>query len=152
MARTERYEIAGVTLALAAAGLHLVWGLPRLVVYLRLGRFTDLRPLLFVVSGVIVVVAAIALYQGSSRRISAGVLISVMVVYLAGYVAWHLLGHPIIIDGALQSHFHPDNPGSVVVAHLRNDPFALATAIVELLAIGTLAPLLRPPDHAPNSP
>jgi predicted membrane channel-forming protein YqfA (hemolysin III family) len=149
MARTERYEIAGVTLALAAAGLHLVWGVPRFVVYLRLGRFTDLRPPLFIVSAVIVVVAAIALYQGTSRRLSAGVLIGVMVGYLAGYVAWHLLGHPIIIDGSLQSHFHPDNPASVVIAHLQNDTFALATAIVELLAIGTLSPLLRPTDHSP---
>lgn len=144
MDRSERYEIAGVTLALAAAGLHLVWGVPRLILYLRLGRFTDFRPLLFVVSGVIVVIAAIALYQGASRRVSAGVLIGVMLVYLGGYVAWHLLGHPILLEGSLQTHYHPDNPASVVVAHLQNDMFALATALVELLAIGTLAPLLRP--------
>lgn len=147
MDRTDRYEVAGVTLALAAAGLHLVWGVPRLLVYLQLGRFTDLRPPLFVVSALIVVIAAIALYQSSSPRLTASVLIGVMVFYLGGYVAWHLLGHPIVVDGTLQSHYHPDNPVTVVVTHLQNDMFALATAIVELLAIGTLFPLVRPPNR-----
>lgn len=146
MDRSERYQLAGVTFALAAAGLHLVWGVPRLVVYLQLGRFTDFRPPLFVVSAVIVVVAAIALYRGSSRRAAAAVLIGVMILYLGGYVAWHILGHPIIIEGSLQSHYHPDSATSVVVTHLQNDMFALATAVLELLAIGTLAPLLRLPD------
>lgn len=146
MGTQSRLEFGGITLALAAAGLHLVWGFPRLLVYIRLGRLADVRPLLFVISALVVIGAAGLIYVGYTNRWVYGLLIVIMGLYLAGYVLWHLGGHPIFIDGSVETHSHPDNPLVVIITHLLNDTFALVTAVIEFAAILALAPLVIGPE------
>lgn len=143
MLTQERLEFIGVTLGLAAAGLHLVWGVPRLLVYLRLGQLSDLRPLLFVLSGLIIIGLAGLIFRGHAHRWAYALLIGLLGLYLAGYVVWHLGGHPILLDGSIQTHGHPDAPLVIIMSHLLNDTFALVTALLEVGAIIALALLLR---------
>lgn len=135
-------EFAGLTLSLIAGGLHLAWGGPRLVIYLQVGRLPDPRPAVFVLSAIGVAAAVLAMYYGAPERPVYGFLIGVMVVYLVGYVAWHLGGHPIFGPGGVQSNYHPVSPVEVIVDHLRNDLFALGSTVIEIGAIAALAVLL----------
>lgn len=135
-------EFTGLSLSLVAAGLHLAWGGPRLVVYLQLGRLPDPRPALFVLSAIAVVAAIAVLYSGYPASSIYGFLIVVMLVYIIGYVAWHLGGHPIRGPGGIQTNYHPANPVTIIVEHLRNDLFALVSLLIELGAIAALAALL----------
>lgn len=142
METRDALRIAGVWTALVAAGLHLVWGAPRLVVYLGAGRLPDPRPLLFVLSALAVGAAALALYWGAPERPLFGFLVAVMVAYFLGYVAWHLAGHPIVGPGGITTHHHPDGPVAVLLAHLANSGFAQATVALEAVAVAALAALL----------
>lgn len=144
--RRQTVEFAGVTLALVAAGLHLVWGGPRLAVYISVGRLPDLRPALFVISSIAVVFAVIALYRGTPERPVYALLIGIMAVYIAGYIAWHLAGHPILGPGGVQLNYHPPDPVTVVVTHLQNDLFALVSMLVEISALVVLTLLLANPQ------
>lgn len=146
MLTQERLEFVGVTLGLAAAGLHLVWGVPRLLVYLRLGQLSDVRPLLFVLSGLIIIGLAGLIFRGRANRSAYALLIGLLGLYLVGYVVWHLGGHPILLDGSIQTHGHPDKPLVIIMSHLLNDTLALVTALLEVGAIIALAPLLWDKD------
>lgn len=136
-------RFVGVQLALVAAALHFAWGLPRLVVYLGVGRMPDLRPPLFVLSALVVAAAAIALYRTDYERRAAAVLVAVMVAYLVGYAGWHVVGHPVLASGGgIRTAHHPDGPVASTIAHLRNDAYALVTALAEIGAVAALGSLL----------
>lgn len=135
-------RIAGAQSALVAAGLHLVWGLPRLAVYLGAGRLPDPRPLLFVLSALAIGAAALALYRGAPARPIYALLIAVMVAYALGYLGWHLAGHPIMGPDGIAVHYHPDGPLATVGSHLASSGFAQATLALEAAAVGALAALL----------
>lgn len=143
MIARARLEFVGVTLALIAASLHVAWGLPRFVLYTQLGRMPDFRPPLFLLSAAVVAAAVVALYRGRAARPVYAILVAIMLVYLGGYVTWHLTGHPILLEGTLRTNLHPSGPVATLFTHLRNDAFALVTVLVELLVIAALAPLLR---------
>lgn len=141
----ETRGFAGVLLAILAAGLHLVWGAPRLIAYLGVGRLPDARPLLFVLSAA--VVAAAAYHAGAPKRRVYGVLVLVMVAYLVGYVGWHLAGHPIVgTDGTVLTTSHPDGPLAQLVDHLGSDLFAATAVAISVVVLGLLVPLLTAPE------
>jgi hypothetical protein len=104
---TRLLRIVGVQLAVVSAAIHLWWGLPRALVYLRVGTVADPRPYLFVVSAVAVVVGVAWLYAGGPRRKLYALGASVMALYAVGYVWWHLGGHGGAIPG-VQGYGHPD--------------------------------------------
>ncbi|MFC7095866.1 hypothetical protein [Halobaculum marinum] len=138
-------RVAGVQLGLIAIALHLYWGLPRAVVYLRAGTFADPRPYLFVVSGVALAVALLALYavpERVSARAVYAFAVAVLAVWIAGYVWWHLGGHGGAIPG-VKGYGHPDLANLDILLsdqHLFK-PFDLATNATgagALVAFGTL--------------
>ena len=134
----DRVEVAGVVLALVAGGLHLVWGLPRALVYALAGTYPDPRPFLFVASAVAVAAAAVWLARGGPRRPLLGTLAAVVAAYLLGYAGWHLGSH----GGALFPGLTPLRHGGSVVAtlldHLGADAFVLVTTVVEVAALAAL--------------
>lgn len=135
-------RIVGLQCALIAAGLHVVWGLPRLVVYVGQGTMPDARPLLFTLSAVVIVAAVAALFRGADERPIYALLIAIMVVYLLGFAGWHLAGHPVLGPDGVAVHHHPEGPVAQLADHLR-DGYTLATVLFEVGAIVALAPLLR---------
>lgn len=141
----HRLELAGVQLALLAAALHLLWGVPRGIVYLQVGRFPDPRPFLFVASAVAVAAAAIWLARGGPRRPLLAGLASMMVVYVAGYAWWHLGSHGGGLFPGLTPLQHEANPVVLLLDHLVNDPFILVTVVVEVVAFGALVVALLDP-------
>lgn len=135
----DRLELVGVQLALLAAALHLLWGVPRALVYLRVGRFPDPRPFLFVASAVAVAAAAVWLARGGPRRPLLAGLAAMMAVYLLGYAWWHLGSHGGGLFPGLTPLRHDTNPAALLVDHLANDLFGLVTVLAELGALGALA-------------
>lgn len=151
--RREWLELAGVQLALVAAGLHLFWGVPRAFVYLRVGQLTDPRPFVFTLSAAAVVAAVVWLYRGGPERRLYAFLAAVMAVYLVGYAAWHLVGHPVLDPaGGVLVTYHPDDALAVLAGHLAGDRFALAAAVVETGAILVFGMLLAMPDRRDGTP
>jgi hypothetical protein len=142
----DRLELAGVQLAVLAAALHLLWGVPRGLVYLRVGRYPDPRPFLFVASALAVAAAAVWLARGGPRRPLLAGLATMMVVYLLGYAWWHLGSHGGGLFPALTPLQHDANPVVLFVDHLRHDPFVLVTVVAEVGALGALLAALRVPD------
>lgn len=134
----ERLDLIGVTLALTAGGLHLVWGLPRLLIYAQVGRMPDVRPPLFIIGFCLVIVGAVMVLTESRSRYGRYLLTAVMIGYLLGYLVWHMTGHPTIGPGfsIVTSEVH--TPVTVVSDHLRSDRFAFATNGVEVLALAIL--------------
>ena len=132
--RAALFQLFGVQLALVSAGIHLWWGVPKLLVYLPIGSFADPRPYLFVLSGVAIFLGAVALYLGGPPRALYGLGIGAMLAYVSGYAAWHLAGHGGFLPG-VAGYGHAENPLSVVWGHLAADPLAMAAMATELGAI-----------------
>lgn len=141
----DRLELVGVQLALLAAALHLLWGVPRGVVYLRVGRFPDPRPFLFVASALAVGAAAVWLARAGPRKPLLAGIAAMMVVYLLGYAWWHLGSHGGGLFAGLEPLHHDVNPVRLFVAHLMNDPFVLVTVVVEVAALGAIGAALLGP-------
>lgn len=136
--------LAGV-LALAVAGIHLYWGIPRFVAYASVGTMPDPRPLAFVLSGHAVAGALTVVALGvvaAERTYLPG--IALMGVHLVGYTAWHtVLGHGIGASAVRDGHGHGHAADVVVVVgdHLLNSPLVLASKVLEVAVIGLLAVL-----------
>jgi hypothetical protein len=146
--RTARVlRMVGVQLAVVAAAIHLWWGVPRAVVYLRAGTAADPRPYLFVVSALLVFAGVVALYAGANQRALFGLGAGVMALYAVGYVQWHLGGHGGIVPGVEgYGHGGPSVVGTLLSSdHLFRPLDALAMS-AELGALACfLALLLRGP-------
>ena len=129
--RASIVQFVGVQLALVSAGIHLWWGVPRLLVYLPIGSFADPRPYLFVLSGIAIFAGAVVLYFGGPPRVLYALGTGVMLAYVFGYAAWHLTGHGGFLPG-VTGYGHAENPLRVVWSHLADDPLAMAAMTVEL--------------------
>lgn len=132
-------RIIGVQFGLAAVGLHFIWGLPRALVYIETGTLADPRPYLFVISGVAVTLALLGLYMVpeyfSERRVFAFAA-ATMVVWIGGYVWWHLGGHGGAIPG-VQGYGHPtlSNVGILFSDQHLFQPLDFATVSSEVVAL-----------------
>lgn len=144
--RHLRYAAAG--LAYLVAGLHIFHpqrGLPRLVLILGLDDplrhlLYDPRPLLFVLSGVAIIVGINLVLLGVSRNPIYLLGMLLIGTYFGGYFAWHLTGH----GGFLPSRepiYHGLQPVEAVVTHLQEYAWARWTKIAEATLFALLAVL-----------
>lgn len=142
----DRLELVGVQFAVLAAALHLIWGVPRGIVYLQVGRFPDPRPFLFVASAIAVAAAAVWLARGGPRRPLVASIAAMMVVYLVGYAWWHLGSHGGALFSGLTPLRHDEHPVVLLAGHLAADPFVLVTVVAEVVSLGALLGALRVGD------
>lgn len=145
----DRVEVAGVVLALVAGGLHLVWGAPRALVYVRAGTFPDPRPFLFVASAVAIAAAAVWLARGGPRGPLLAGLSALVAAYLVGYAAWHLGSHGGALLPGLSPLHHEGHPVLLLADHLAADAFVLVTTAVEVAALVALLAALLSDDGDP---
>lgn len=135
-AETRRWvELAALQLAGLVVAVHLYWGLGRFVERLRFGVFVDPRPVLFVVSSMAIIAGVAYVAVGGHRRPVYALGIALMLTYILGYWAWHLIGHvPAMPWVDSQPHPHPGwGPVETLVYHLAEDPLALFSKTVEAL-------------------
>lgn len=121
-------RVLGVQAALVSAAIHLIEGVPRLLIYLPILSVRDPRPYLFVPSALLLVGLATVIVRGSRNRrlysLSAGVLLT----YSVGYAWWHLTDH-----GGLLPRHDVSDPIGEVTAHLASDPIALVSFVAQAL-------------------
>lgn len=128
-------RLIAVQSTLASVALHLLWGLPRAVIYFRTGTIADPRPYLFVVSGVALLAAVTALYFDAKHPTPTQIYAfcaGVLALYVVGYLWWHLGGHGGLIPG-VKGYGHPDLSNLGVLfsdAHLYR-PLDLASMVVD---------------------
>lgn len=124
-------------LALAVAGVHLYWGLPRFAAYASVGTMPDPRPLAFVLSGHVIVGAITLVLLGiidTRRTYLPGM--ALMLAHLVGYAAWHtVLAHGTTETGSAHGHVHLGNAAPIVLEHLVNSPLALVSKLTELAVL-----------------
>ncbi|SEA12830.1 hypothetical protein SAMN04488065_1986 [Haloplanus vescus] len=100
-------HVVAAHLAVLVAVIHLALGVSNWLTYLSAGILLppDLRWPLFVVSGLAIVVGLVAAIAGADRRPLYLGGITLMVVYVVGYFAWHASGHrPLFVVGAGTHH------------------------------------------------
>ncbi|WP_331233806.1 hypothetical protein [Natronorarus salvus] len=142
--RTVR-RVAGL-LVLLVAWIHLLhpqYGLSTMLLYAELGTIYDPRPPLFVLTGGALLAGAVLGYLGIRRRPLYAAGACLMVVYVAGYVAWHT----VLDHGAFWPHLAGHGHEEVGVAeslghHLRNDTIASVAKVTELILLVLLSYLL----------
>lgn len=141
--------LLGVVLAYLVAGFHLTHpklGLPRLVLLYNTDSLYLLanhpRPLVFVVSGLAIVVGVALAGMDYQRRLVYGLGILLMGTYIIGYVAWHLSGHGGFLPGR-KPLYHGLTPLEALVAHITTDTWAALAKLSELALLGVLAVLYR---------
>lgn len=141
-----RYLAAG--LAFLVAGFHLFHpqrGFPRLVLVLGLDDplqhlMYDPRPLLFVLSGVALIVGVNLVLVGLPREPIYLLGMLLVTTYFVGYFAWHLSGH----GGFLPSRkplYHGLRPVEAVITHLHDYSWARWTKVAEAFLFAVLAVL-----------
>lgn len=141
-----RYFAAG--LAYLVAGLHIFHpqrGFPRLVAILTLDDpmrhlLYDPRPLLFVLSGLAILLGIKLVLFGWPRNPIYVLGMALTATYFAGYLAWHLTGH----GGFLPSRaplYHGLHPIAAVIAHLSEYAWARWTKVAEAVLFAVLAVL-----------
>lgn len=143
---TRLLSYAGGGLTSIVAGIHLFHpghGVGRLVAVVLADPALlvfDPRPLVFVLSGLALLVGLIIGTTAANRRpyYLGGVLLAV--VYLVGYFAWHFTGHGGFLPGR-EPLLHGLSPVENVVVHLTGDVWAAVAAVTELAMAGVLGAL-----------
>lgn len=137
----------GAALAYLVAGIHLFHpqrGFPRLVVLASTDNLdllvSDPRPLLFVVSGLAILVGVKLVLLGWDRRpiYIAGMVL--MAIYLFGFFGWHFTGHGGFLPGQ-RPNYHGLGPVEAVVDHLQRYPIARLSKLLELVLLAVLGVL-----------
>lgn len=139
----------GAALAYLVAGVHLFYperGFPRLVTLLGTGDPSllvyDPRPLLFVLSGIGVLLGVKLVILGVERERIYLLGMALMVAYFVGYFAWHLSGHGGFLPGR-EPLYHGLHPVEAVVAHLVGNPVVAIAKLAEAALFAVLAVLYR---------
>lgn len=141
-----RYLAAGLIYLVAALHLfHPQRGFPRLVTLLTLDDpmrhlLYDPRPLLFVLSGVALILGIKLVLLGFPRKPIYLLGMLMIATYFVGYFAWHLTGH----GGFLPSRdplYHGLHPVEAVIAHLSEYAWARWTKVIEAVLVAVLAVL-----------
>ena len=141
-----RYLAAGLTYLVAALHIfHPQRGFPRLATILTLDDplrhlLYDPRPLLFVISGIALVIGIKLVLLGFPRKPIYLLGMLLVATYFVGYFTWHLTGH----GGLLPSRkplYHGLHPIAAVIAHLNEYAWARWTKVAEAVLFATLAVL-----------
>lgn len=145
----ERVGVVGATLAYVVAAIHLIHpklGMPRLILLASTGNLSLLvnhpRPLVFVLSGLAIVVGVSLAIWGYRRRELLALGIVLMLVYIVGYFAWHFSGHGGFLPGR-EPLLHGLSPLENVAQHLTGDAYALASKAAEVALLVILVYLYR---------
>ncbi|PSQ04561.1 hypothetical protein BRC97_11305 [Halobacteriales archaeon QS_6_71_20] len=139
-------RVVGVQAALVSAAIHLIEGVPDLLVYLPLLSVRDPRPYLFVPSALLLVALATLIVRGSRHRRLYSLTAGVLLAYTAGYAWWHLTDH----GGLVPSHEVSDPVGEVA-GHLATDPVALVAFVAQAVGAACLLALfVADPELAEN--
>lgn len=139
----------GVALAVIIAGIHFFhpdFGIWAAMTYLSIQSFPDPRPFAFVLSAVAILLSIALVADGAvpPRVVYFGGMV-LMVTYIVGYFAWHVLGHGAWWPwgSGLGSHAHTLRTVLLSEDHLRADPIALTSKFAELALLVVLAVLYR---------
>lgn len=145
----ENLGLLGVVLAYLVAGLHLAHpklGLPRLMLLYSTDSLYLLanhpRPLVFVVSGLAIVVGVALAGMEYQRRLIYGLGILLMASFILVYAAWHLSGHGGFLPGR-KPLYHGLTPFEALIGHITTDTWAALTKLSELALLSVLAVLYR---------
>jgi len=145
----QQLRYLGAALAYVVAAIHLFHprrGFPRLVQFASSGNIDlialDPRPLLFVLSGVAILVAVKLVLVGYPRRPVYAAGMALMATYVVGYFAWHLSGHGGFLPGR-RPLYHGIGPVEAVVSHLRSYPLARVSKVAEIALFVVLGVLYR---------
>lgn len=147
MSRLLKY--LGVALAVVVASLHLFhpdFGIWAAMTYLSIQSFPDPRPFAFVLSAVAILLGMALVADGAfSPRVAYLGGMVLMVTYIVGYFAWHVLGHGAWWPWGmgLGGHNHTFLQVLLGEGHLRDDSIALASKIAELALLVILGVLYR---------
>lgn len=140
-------EVLALPLAGIVVAIHLWWGIQRFVRrYLMEGVLIDPRPVLFVLSSLVIVAGIAFVYLGGPRRPVYVAGIGLMVAYVSGYFWWHAAGHrailPWVETGAGSGHSHEITFAELLVDHVQTDPIAMTSKAAETVLIAVLSVLL----------
>jgi hypothetical protein len=142
-------------LIFVTAAYHLWWGLPRSILYAQALGFLllqnvppDPRPFLFVGYGIILMAGPMLVtreYLSARRAYAAGAVL--MVLAIAGWLAWHASGHGAPLHGEAVGPVVDDNGHShgqfglvsLVLDHYVTEPMEGFIKTVELVAAGLFA-------------
>jgi hypothetical protein len=152
-------RLLALQLVVLTAVIHLSWGLPRVFVYLNpaalelyltTSALPDPRPVLFVLSGVAIVVGVLATWRGylsHSRAYKLGILM--MGIYVVGWAVWHTTGHgqlffgeAVSSTGGGEGHHHA-GVLHTIVDHIVTLPLEAASKSAEIGAAALFVLLLR---------
>jgi len=138
---------AGMGLTYIVAAIHLFHpssGFPRLVEIALIGRpgliASDPRPLVFVVSAVLLIVGANLVLANRWRRPLYLAGIAVVATYFLGYFLWHFTGHGGFLPGR-EPLYHGLSPLENVVSHLTTDVLAAVSKVLEVALLAVLVTL-----------
>ena len=123
-------RLVGLQAAAVTAAIHLVEGVPALLVYLPALSVRDPRPYLFVPSALLLLAISAAILSGYRYRRLYSLGAGVMGAYAVGYVWWHLTGH----GGLIPTH-DTANPVAEIAGHLLADPAALIAFAAEIVGV-----------------
>lgn len=139
----------GAALAFIVAGIHMFHprrGFPRLVALLLTDNESlligDPRPLVFVISGLAIIVGVLLVLWGFPRKPIYALGMVLMLTYIVGYFAWHLSGHGGFLP-MREPIYHGLSPIEAVIEHIQEYPIARWSKIAEALLFAVLALLYR---------
>lgn len=138
-------EFVGVQFAAIVAGVHLYWAIPRLIRQLQIDQpiWWDPRPLVFIVSGIVLLAGLVLLQRGVLRRVYGYVLgIGLMLTYLLGWAYWHLNGHLAALPWIERPHGHGGDPLVILAQHFVGSPVDAIAKTAEFLLLIVLVALL----------
>lgn len=139
-----RYIAAGLAYIVTALHLfHPKRGFPRLAIILTLDQpldhlLYDPRPILFVVSGLAIIIGVKLVLFGVPRKPIYALGMALMATYFVGYFVWHLSGHGGFLPGRTPL-YHGLHPVEAVLSHLQEYPIARTSKLVEALLFAVLA-------------
>lgn len=143
-------------LASITAIIHLFLGLTEVVQFVRTGHPPEFLSILFTISALAIIAGMLAFYRGAPRTPIYLFGILLMIVYIVGYIDWHIFetiesllgleetGHD---QGHNHDHDHDhrhthedeESPLRLLIAHLIEDPFALVSKTAEVLLLPALS-------------
>lgn len=150
MTAIQRYRlhILAAGLAIITAGIHLYLGFMEIIQYFTAGQTPEVLSILFAVSALAIIAGMLAFYRGAPRQPIYLLGILLMIVYIVGYIDWHIFGTVeslLGIEAAGHDHAHDhdhnhaheeeESPLRLLIVHLIEDPFALVSKTAEALLL-----------------
>lgn len=142
-AADRRLRRVAAALALVVVGLHVASVLRDAAKQLYYLQMPTPLPALFLIAALLVLTGILLVYQGFDPLPVYVGGIALMTGFVVGYGVWHTaLDHGAFWPGRRAAP-HSDPAIPTILRHLRNEPLALASKLVEVPLIGVLVVLAR---------